>query len=92
MPKKTVNGKRVVFRESFPAGEFYDLPQKWAGADELEFPEWVAVMSRFIESWEFKGDPTDVKAWEALDAFKEVTPIGREINQFVIGLLADAKN
>lgn len=92
MPELTVNGKKVIIRDSFPAGEFHDLPRQWAEADDLPFAERVVILARFIESWEFGGKPDDVKAWEKLDAFREMAPIQRHINQFVIGLLADAKN
>lgn len=92
MPKVSVNGKAIVIRDSFPAGEFFDLPRRWSESDDLPFDEWVQVMGRFIESWEFTGDPTDVKAWEKLDAFREIAPINREINKFVTGLLTNAKN
>lgn len=92
MPEITVNGKQVVIRESFPAGEFFDLPRLWAGSEELPFGEWVEVMARFIESWEFDGEPADVQSWEALDAFREIAPINNEINLLVMGMLTDAKN
>lgn len=87
-----ISGKKVVLRQSFPAGEFHDLPRAWAGADELDFTERVSVFARFIESWEFDGDPHDPASWQKLDAFREVAPIERHINQFAIGLLSDAKN
>jgi len=92
MAEIVINGKVVVFRESFPAGEFHDLPRQWAEADDLPFAERIVVFARFIESWEFEGEPSESKSWEALDAFREMAPIQRHINQFVIGLFADAKN
>ena len=81
-----------MLRESFPAGQFHDLPKQWANSDELPFPEWGAVMAQFVESWEFDGDPAEVASWENLDSFREIAPIARAINQFVIGMLTDAKN
>ena len=82
----------MVIRDSFPAGEFHDLPRQWAGMDDLPFEERVKVMARFIESWEFDGDPDNAKTWLEMDAFREVMIIQRYINQFVVGLIADAKN
>jgi len=92
VPEITINGKQVIIRDSYPAGEFFDLPRQWAGSEDLPFEEWVAIMARFIESWGFDGDPADAEAWQALDAFREIAPINNEINLLVMGMLTDAKN
>ena len=92
MKEIVVNGKTVVLRDSFPVKEFHDLPLLWAEAGELPFEERVRVYSRFIISWEFTGKPDSVSSWEELDAFREMTPLLREIDTFIVGMIANSKN
>ena len=92
MPELQINGRKIVLRETFPAGEFYDLPKKWAEEDELDFAEWAKLMGRFIVSWEYEGSPQDPQAWERLDAFRDIARLRLEINRFIIGMISDAKN
>ncbi len=89
----TVNGKRITIRESYPAGEYWDVFQKWVKQTEFKSgKELFTLLGRFIESWEFPGKPEDPAAWETLDVFAEFEPIRAAINQFVSDRFGAVKN
>ncbi len=82
----TVNGKRVALRERFPVEEYDDLRGKLQKIDASS--NWKIrwdFLHRFIESWEFPGDPHDQAAWGQLDMFSEFAGI----ENAVVGFMAE---
>ena len=91
----TVNGKRVVLRQSFKAKEYHALPRAWskqlrlAPGDEMApLADVVAGLGPFVESWEFEGDPLSVDAWGEMDSFKEFVEMRNAINEYANELLS----
>lgn len=78
----TINGKEVVFRERFPAKEFWDLPAKIVqlhrmrgGQEEFDMQLAVPLLARVIESWEYEGDPADEASFGELDVLGDLLPL-----------------
>ena len=88
----TVNGKQVVLRTAYPVREFAELRRKFAKLMDLEWAEECALLGKFVESWEFDGDPREPKAWGEMDAFSEMMPIENAIGELLAEKMQSAKN
>lgn len=82
----TVAGKRVVLRESAPAGKWWPLLPALAameGAEnpleELEWPTVVALVQASVVEWELDGDPQDEESIAELDIFGQLLPLLTQI-------------
>lgn len=78
----TINGKEVVFREKFPAKDFWDLPAKIvqlarmrSGQEEFNMEMAVPLLTRLIESWEHEGDPVVEASYGELDILGDILPM-----------------
>ena len=78
----TINGKEVIFREHFPAKDFWDLPAKIAklarmraGQEEFDMKLAIPLLTRLIESWEHEGDPADESSYDDLDILGDILPL-----------------
>lgn len=78
----TINGKEIVFREHFPAKDFWDLPAKIvqlhrmrSGREEFDLKLAVPLLARLIVSWEYEGDPTDEVVYGELDVIRDLLPL-----------------
>ncbi len=93
MPELNINGKAVVLREEYPAEKYWSLFQEWTQQTEMKSgKELFKFLGRFVESWEFPGDPADPKAWGEFDMFTELEPIRSAINVFVNKRYGAVKN
>lgn len=78
----TINGKKIVFHEHFPAKDFWDLPAKIAklarmraGQEDFDMKLAIPLLTRLIESWEHEGDPTDESSYDDLDILGDILPL-----------------
>jgi len=79
-----VNGKKVVLRESFPTREYSSMRHELTQLNEqMPWQKRARLLSKFIESWEFEGDPNDVEAWGDLDLLSETLAIESAIADFM---------
>jgi hypothetical protein len=93
MPEITVNGKKVVIREHFPAREFWGLADEWRRiTDETPYEDLARAVSRIVVSWEFEGDPSAPDSWGNLDTWLEFQPLIIHIGGIVRDRIAQAKN
>lgn len=80
--ERTINGRRVVFRERIPLSKAPTLPKMLeAVATDLRAVARIGVV--LIESWEFEGDPTDQRAYESLDVMSEILPLAKEMGEYL---------
>lgn len=90
--KEIVRGKEVVFRDFIPAKGMWDLTRKVAGIEGI--PPWgvmVEQMQLFVESWEFEGDPSDPKTYEAMNYF-DLMAVYNRVNEIFAQKLDALKN
>jgi len=85
-----VNGKKVVLRESFPTREYDSMRHEFVQMSEsvqmgenVPWQKRARLLSKFIKSWEFEGDPNDVEVWGDLDLFSETLAIESAITDFM---------
>jgi len=86
-------GKKVVLRDRYPTREFDDLRKKLGsmGAD-VPWPKRAALLRRFVEAWDFEGDPQEPEAWGDLDLFTEFTAIELAVAELIQKQVETAKN
>ena len=86
----TVAGRKVVLRERFPAGEFWDLPRMISelGADAADYESHVQLLVRMVESWDFEGDPSDPDAYAELDILRELRLLIRACSDYVAEMVS----
>jgi len=77
MTEAIINGKRVTLKAKLGAKANWDLTRKFQkfDLDTMEFDEMADLLARFIESWEFDGDPADVASYADLDLLTEFMPL-----------------
>lgn len=84
-----INGKRVEFKQRFPARENWDLPRvisslgSQAQGGAIDFEASVPVLQRMIDSWDFDGDPKDAESYGELDLFRELIPLLKEAASYI---------
>ncbi len=91
----TINGKRVTLRERLPARDNWDLMKGFGeGADlqSMSFEQATDIFRRFVESWEFEGDPADVESYAPLDMFREYLPLMQAVSERITDLMGGGKN
>lgn len=89
----TVNSKRVSLREHYPVEEYDDIRQLFAKLTNLSpWKERATLLHRFVESWEFEGDPHDVACWSKLDMFSEFAAIENAVAEFMAERARYSKN
>jgi hypothetical protein len=90
-----INGKSVTFKSELTNREGWDCSPVMAALAEaaqngasvkalfyaVTYDDALRLMSTLIESWEFEGDPADVKSYEALDLYTELVPMFTEAIQ-----------
>lgn len=65
-----ISGKKVVLREGVAVEKHENLLRQINGlASEAGWQARAEVLSQFVESWEFDGDPKSVEAWGDVDVF-----------------------
>ena len=70
-----VSGKKVVLRDHLGARAGWNLMQKAVskgqqGQGMRPLEDVIEELTLMVESWDFDGDPTDPKVYEALDFFE----------------------
>ena len=86
-------GKTVVLRERYPTREFDDLRKQLAGLGaDIPWLKRAILLRRFVESWEFEGDPQEPEAWGDLDLFAEFTAIELAVAKLIERMVDTAKN
>ncbi len=89
----TVNGKQVSLREHYPVEEYDDLRQLFIKlTNESPWKDRTAVLHRFVESWEFDGDPHDIAVWGKLDMWSEFAAIESAVGDFIGSRAKYSKN
>jgi len=91
----TINGKRVTLRESLPARENWDLMKGFGdGAEfkDMSFDQATDIFRRFVETWEYDGDPALVESYAGLDLFQEYMPLMQAVAERITALMGNAKN
>ena len=85
-----INGKQVIFLERFPSNVWWPLLPKIAECAQSGKPltslDWDSICQMIagsVRSWEFDGEPTDAAVVGKLDAFLELLPLIRAIDQVV---------
>ena len=85
--ERTINGKKVVFREKLASADNWDTPalikEHGEAATRGDFSKAVPLLCRVVESWEFADDPSDPAAYGKLDLFSEITPLLAALNDYV---------
>ena len=85
----TINGKEVVFRDRFPAKDYWDLPGALSAVatqaqdGKMDLKAAVPVLQRVVKSWEFAGEPKDAESFGELDIFRELIPLLTAAAQFI---------
>lgn len=90
-----INGRRVTLRETLPARENWDLMKGFGEGVEFKdmtFEQATNVFRRFVESWEYDGDPAQVDSYANLDLFREYMPLMQAIGERIKALLDSGKN
>ena len=86
-------GKKVVLRERYPTREFDDLRKKLANLSaDIPWLKRAILLKRFVESWEFEGDPQEPETWGDLDLFSEFTAIELAVADLIQKMVETAKN
>lgn len=80
-----VNGKKVVLRERYPTREYDDLRQQFSllKDDSTPWHKRAKLLCKFIESWEFGDDPSDLEIWGDFDMFSETLAIENAIGDLI---------
>jgi len=85
--ERTINGKKVVFREKLAARGCWNLLEKidhfGQEAVKGDFTNAAIILTRAVESWEFPGDPTDLAAYDALDQIEEMPPLIGALTEYI---------
>lgn len=86
-------GKKVVLRERYPTREFDDLRKKLANMNaDIPWLKRAILLRRFVEAWDFEGDPQKPEAWGDLDLFTEFTAIELAVAELLDTMVSTAKN
>jgi len=87
-----VNGRCVTMKDKLPARENWDLISQWRELDPNSFDDMAGMLARFVESWDFPGDPKDVESYAELDLFREFSPLVEAMNQLFRGITEEPGN
>jgi len=80
-----INGKRVIFRpDKITVKEARKL---WPLVEKVGTGDWEAnipALQKVIQEWEFEGSPADAAAYEGLDFFREMVPLIKAFNDYLM--------
>lgn len=93
----TINGKRVTLRDKIPARLGWEivvnkadtLKKAWS---EIEFDDLATLLTVAVESWEFDGNPADIKSYDNLDLLAEFVPLSSELGKWLNDRFSVPKN
>ena len=91
----TINGKRVTLREKLAARDNWDMVQGFGDGvnlSDMSFETATGIFRRFVESWEYEGDPALVESYAELDLFREYMPLMQAVSERISALMGSAKN
>lgn len=83
----TVNGKKVVVKDTLTMLDGYDLYGLMADQTSRDMRTQVPLLVKMIESWELAGNPADPDAYNGLDVFHEFLPLARKIIRYINEML-----
>lgn len=83
MAEITVNGKRVVLRDSFPLTTHGNIIKLVRDATIEDLRTVIPVVAATVVEWEFAGDPADPAAYEQMDALAEVWPLFKAVDRHI---------
>jgi hypothetical protein len=85
----TVAGKQVTLKRRLPGKEAHLLPKLLM--DYNGDTDTVVEMGRLaIEAWEFPGNPAKKAAYEEMDVFDELLPLGKVLVGYITARMAAA--
>ncbi len=98
MSEVIVAGKKVVLHDGLPIGQWHAFvaatrhmwPIGGPNDHRIDFATQVEPILPIIDSWEFAGDPHDLAAVGALDAYDEFLPLWQAITDHVLARINTA--
>ena len=93
----TINGRRVTLRGKLPAADNWDMLAQFGQTGEFDlrtmtFEQVTDLFRRFVESWEYDGDPASIDSYRELDLFKEYMPLMSAVSERMKAVFGEGKN
>ena len=58
----------------------------------MTFEQVTDLFRRFVESWEYDGDPASIDSYRELDLFKEYMPLMSAVSERMKAVFGEGKN